>query len=47
MKTRAAVLSAMGLPRPYADSHPLEIVELELDPPGPGEVRIRMRAAAN
>jgi alcohol dehydrogenase len=45
MKTRAAVLSQMGLPRPYAASRPLEIVELELDPPGPGEVRVRMRAA--
>jgi alcohol dehydrogenase len=45
MKTRAAVLSAMGLPRPYASSRPLEIVELELDPPGPGEVLVRMRAA--
>jgi alcohol dehydrogenase len=45
MKTRAAVLSAMGLPKPYASSRPLEIVELELDPPGPGEVRVRMRAA--
>jgi alcohol dehydrogenase len=45
MKTRAAVLTSMGLPRPYAASRPLEIVELELDPPGPGEVLVRMRAA--
>lgn len=45
MKTRAAVLSEMSLPRPYAQSRPLQIVEVELDPPGPGEVLVRMRAA--
>jgi alcohol dehydrogenase len=45
MKTRAAVLVEMGRPRPYAASRPLEFVELELDPPGPGEVLLRMRAA--
>lgn len=45
MKTRAAVLHEMSLPRPYAQSRPLHIVEVELDPPGPGEVLVRMRAA--
>ncbi|MBL8265682.1 zinc-dependent alcohol dehydrogenase family protein [Steroidobacter sp.] len=45
MKTRAAVLTEIGLPRPYAQSRPLQIVEVELDPPGPGEVLVRMRAA--
>lgn len=35
----------MNLPRPYAQSRPLQIVEVELDPPGPGEVLVRMRAA--
>src|SRR5918995_1897443 len=45
MKTRAAVLYEMGLPRPYAQSKPLEIVDIELDPPGPREVLVRMRAA--
>ena len=45
MKTRAAVLVEMGRPRPYAVSRPLEVTELELDPPGPGEVLLRMRAA--
>lgn len=45
MKIRAAVLEAIGLPAPYAQSQPLKIRELELDPPGPGEVLIRMRAA--
>ena len=36
MRVRGAVLRQTGLPRPYAESRPLEIVELELDPPGPG-----------
>jgi alcohol dehydrogenase len=45
LKTRAAVLREMGLPRPYAQSRPLQIVEVELDPPGPREVLVRMRAA--
>jgi Zn-dependent alcohol dehydrogenase len=45
MKVRGAVLSEMGRPGPYADSRPLEIVELELAPPGPGEILIRVRAA--
>ncbi len=30
---------------PYAESRPLRIETLELDPPGPGEVLVRMRAA--
>jgi alcohol dehydrogenase len=45
MKIRAAVLEAMSLPRPYAHSRPLQIAEVELDPPGAGEVLVRMRAA--
>jgi alcohol dehydrogenase len=45
LKTRAAVLNQMGLPRPYAQSRPLQIVEMDLDPPGPREVLVRMRAA--
>lgn len=45
MKTRAAVLNEMNLPRPYAQSRPLQIVEVDLDPPGPHEVLVRMRAA--
>jgi len=45
MKTRAALLTRMGAPAPYADSRPLEVVEVELAPPGPGEVLLRMRAA--
>ncbi|WP_226636277.1 zinc-dependent alcohol dehydrogenase family protein [Brevundimonas poindexterae] len=45
MKTRAAVLRSMGAARPYADSRPLLIETVTLDPPGPGEVQVRIRAA--
>jgi len=45
MKTRAAILTTMGSPAPYAQSRPLEVAEIDLDPPGPGEVLVRMRAA--
>ena len=45
MKIRAAVLMHIGARAPYAQSRPLEIREVELDPPGPGEVLIRIRAA--
>jgi len=45
MKIRAAVLKASGLERPYARTRPLHIEEVMLDPPGRGEVLIRVRAA--
>ncbi len=45
MKVRGAVLREMGLEPPYAESQPLEVVELELDPPGPGELLVDVRAA--
>lgn len=45
MKIRAAVLETIGAPAPYAQSQPLKIRDLELDPPGHGEVLIRIRAA--
>jgi alcohol dehydrogenase len=45
MRTRAAVLEAMGASPPFASSKPLVIETLELDPPGPGEVLIRLKAA--
>ena len=41
VSVRAAVLREMGLPPPYATSRPLEIAELGLDGPGPGELRVR------
>jgi alcohol dehydrogenase len=45
MKIRAAVLHEMGLPAPYAESQPIKIETLELDPPGRGEVLVQIKAA--
>jgi Zn-dependent alcohol dehydrogenase len=45
VKVRGALLREMGLPAPYATSRPLEIAELELEEPGPGEILVRIRAA--
>ncbi len=45
MQIRAAVLRAMGAPPPYAQSRPLVIEAVELAPPGPGEVLVRIGAA--
>lgn len=45
MKIRGAVLDEIGLARPYVRSRPLTVVELELAPPGPGELLVRMEAA--
>jgi alcohol dehydrogenase len=45
MKIRGAVLDHIGLPRRYAESRPLTIAELDLAPPGDGELLIRIEAA--
>ncbi len=45
MKTRAAVITEMEKPRPYATSRPMMIEELDLDPPGEGEILIKIHAA--
>jgi alcohol dehydrogenase len=45
MKTRAAVLENMGLPEPYAQSKPLRIEEIDLAPPGPGEVLVELKSS--
>jgi alcohol dehydrogenase len=45
MKTTATVLREMDQPGPFAETEPLERVELELDEPGEGELLIRIRAA--
>lgn len=45
MKIRAAVLHEIGSSAPFAQSQPLKIEELDLDPPGPGEVLVRIKAA--
>jgi alcohol dehydrogenase len=45
MKVKAAVLYEMGLERPYVDSKPIKIEELELDRPREGEVLVKVAAA--
>jgi Zn-dependent alcohol dehydrogenase len=45
MKIRAAVLDAAGTPGPYDETRPLQVEELELDPPGTGELLIAIKAA--
>ena len=45
MKIRAAVLSAIGADGPSATSRPLEVAELDLDGPGPGELLVRIHTA--
>lgn len=44
MKIKAAVLRRSDLPRPYAESQPLSIEEVELDPPRTGEVLVQIKA---
>ena len=45
IKSKAAVLHKIGLPRPYSKSRPITIEEVELDPPGPNEVLVKVAAA--
>lgn len=45
MRIQSAVLRQAGLARPYSTSEPLHWESLELADPGPGEVRVRVRAA--
>lgn len=45
MKTRTAVLRQSGLERPYSQSIPLSVIEVELEPPQVGEVLVRIEAA--
>src|SRR4030081_2859977 len=45
MRIRGAVLEQIRLPRPYADSRPLSISELDLGPPGDTELLVRIEAA--
>ena len=42
---RGAVLERIGTTRPYAESRPISVVDLDLDQPGPGEVVVRVEAA--
>jgi alcohol dehydrogenase len=41
---KAAVLQEMGRSRPYVESKPLIIEEVNLEPPGPGELLLRIKA---
>lgn len=45
MKIKAAVLYEMGRPRPYSESNPLQIEEIDLSLPEYGEVLVRVHAA--
>jgi len=45
MKMKAAVLRRFDAPQPFADSKPISIEEVTLDPPGPNEVLVRIGGA--
>ncbi|KRE81882.1 alcohol dehydrogenase catalytic domain-containing protein [Arthrobacter sp. Soil763] len=45
MKITGAVLEEIGRPRPFAESKPISITELELSGPGPTELLVRLEAA--
>jgi len=45
MKVKAAVLVQAGAEQPFVRSRPIRIEELVLDPPGPGEVMVKIRGA--
>lgn len=45
MKTRAAVLRHTGASLPFAQSRPLDVVEVDLAPPGRDEVLVKVMAA--
>jgi alcohol dehydrogenase len=45
MKITGAVLEEIGRPRPFAESRPISICELDLAAPGPTEILVRLEAA--
>jgi alcohol dehydrogenase len=45
MQTRAAVLRRQDATGTYAQTRPIEIVDVELAPPGPGEILVAIKAA--
>lgn len=45
MKIIGAVLEEIGRPRPFSESRPITISELELGDPGPTEILVRLEAA--
>ena len=42
MKMKAGVLTVCGAQRPFAKSKPIHVVEVDLDPPGEGEVLVKV-----
>ena len=42
MEITAAVLRSIGASRPFTTSRPLLLERLELAPPGPGELAVRV-----
>lgn len=45
LSIRGAVLEEVGRARPFASTRPISISDLRLDPPGAGELLVRMEAA--
>jgi alcohol dehydrogenase len=45
MRVRGAVVWEAGAPAPYAQSRPVDVTDLELAEPGPGELLVRVGAA--
>ena len=45
MRIQGAVLAQAGVPGPYAETRALEVREIDLADPGPGEVLVRIVAA--
>ncbi len=45
MKFKAAVLREMSTDMPYSASKPVSVEEVTVEPPGPGEVLVKIRAA--
>lgn len=45
MRITGAVLEEIGRERPYADSRPISISDVDLDDPGPGEILVKIEAA--
>lgn len=45
MQMQAAILRETGLAHPYAETRPMRIESVTLDPPGPGEILIEVAAA--
>ena len=47
MQIQTAILNSMRSAAPYADTKPLSIERIELDPPGPGEILVKIVAAGS